>query len=356
MKRKGASSRRQPSANSAHARKRVTAGRIVLLVLLLLVAGWLLGGVFALQRAKWALESGALHGAGDWIAWTRRLRPWDREGDILYARYARYTGDLKLWNELRSAAPNAHPGWQLERELAAVEFGMLPSDPQQRVNELLARGAHADLVAAAFVRGFLAQRAIEEAQNVLATWLAAAPESAHAIYLHGVISQQLGERTAAKRLFREVLELQPAHEQARRDLAEMLLEEQNYDEALVEFRTLETVTEGSASTRLNVARSLRLLGRYDEALKTLQPESDFERLDLPYALERGHLALELGQYRDSVAWFERGEFEQSQNPATLEAAATALALAGERERAAQVFQLQSDRSSAAKRARDALIQ
>jgi tetratricopeptide (TPR) repeat protein len=323
-----------------------------LLVVVSCLAAWLLGGMLVASRAQALWRARAIQAAGPWLTWAQRLRPWESQWIVLAARCAHVRNDAQSWQDLRDQAGNS-PEWQLEMRLVAIESGAIQADPQQQLNELLTAGAETDRLVEAFVLGYLRQGDAALARSVLLTWNRDAP---HFSYLQGRIADERQERSAAQAAYREALSRDPRHELARRALADALRQNQQFSEALPHYRYL-IEAGGDARAWLGWADVARHLGDPDASLAALEEHvahAADKTLAREYCRQRGHLALEDGDYQGASEWFQKGGPWPDDDTATWEAAATASALAGDRQRAREYFEHIDQLLREKKQARDQL--
>jgi tetratricopeptide (TPR) repeat protein len=118
---------------------------------------------------------------------------------------------------------------------------------------------------------------------------AVVPESAE---LHWSLARSLASPHEALPHLRRVVELDPRHAEARYQLATVLLESRQYEEAVEQFRAALQLMPASAEVRNNLGVTLASQGKLDEAIDhfeqalALRPEFADARRNLAMALER----------------------------------------------------------------------
>lgn len=268
------------------------------------------------------------------LALSRYLRPWDSELLLWQTKLARWSGQRELWQtrwKRGSESGSLQDAWKLEAQLAQVAEGRQRLDINQCRALMSGEGEPSD-IAEAFITGFTRQRDYESALTVVDAWRADEPQSVQPQYLTGVIAITAQERSTARKHWEEVLQREPYHELARKSLVDVLVAEDQLEFALNAAHRWYELSNGNTSARLAVARCLRLLGQTDAASQVIEsaPESSEARA---WRLERGHLALEQGQYAVAAQCLDDADSDDDVDPDELERCAVAYHLAGQLERA-----------------------
>ncbi len=294
------------------------------------VAAW-----YARRQAAAHLADGAITSARQWLEWAAWFNPADGRTDLLEAGCFR---QLNQVNEFLAAleaarqkeAPAAAVGLQMR--LGQVQAGRINAGAENEIVAMIEAGLPPRDVASAFVYGFLVRGEAGEARKILDAWAADFPDEPHVSYMRGVCRQWSDELALAQQEFEAALVRQPRHELARRDLAELLEQEDRLVEALRQYIAWAERFPASDSAQAGVARTLRKLGRLDEALEVLHASDRAESSPL-LAIERGQVKLEAADYQSARQWFALADIERSDDRDAMLGAAVALA-AGEQPEAA----------------------
>ena len=329
------------------ARRRLSVAAAIVGTLVLCGYG---AGLACRHLADRAVEQGRLTRAEHRFQWCHRLRPWDTTLRALAAQCARRRQDHDTWSTIVhawAAESSAARGLAVEQELMRVQIGILEPDTQAQLNRLLAAGAENNDVAQAFTCGFLAQQDFPQAERILGAWDSGG-HRADANYLRAVAARMKGDLNESRSLLESVVEFCPLHELAHAALGELLLDARLPDEALRHFLVILRDAPTSVVARTGAARCLRHLARWDAANSVL------ERTPAVATAweERGHVALERGEYQVAVSLFGRtaGAVENDHDGRI--AFATAQALTGNRVEAQRLLQRDARLDSLRKQLRD----
>ncbi len=304
---------------------------------------WLAAGFLLRSLTESCMESRALARAEGYLKWTQRLRPWDEELLLFSARMARWRGDFESWQILNSSEGQFSEdveSWKLEAKLAEITQGLQQLD-LGRCRRLMAESPSAVDVAEAFVVGFTKRGELGPAMQILDVWESDDPDSAQVSYLRGTVALAAREQLAARRAWETAIVREPQHELARQSLIELLIAEDQLDEALRHSSQLLELTRGSPAARILAARCLRLLGRTTDAMLVLGPLPEWSGAS-EWRLERGHLAYELGDYKVAAEYFSHSNPTRLSPPPLLMTAATVCVFAEQPDQAQQYFDWSSE--------------
>lgn len=276
-------------------------GRVLLGVLL--VAGLTVGALLVVGYTQFHSHlSAARVAVGKWhnseavrhLAVCRDLRPDHPEVLLLAARVARRTGEWSGAEALLGHYEAVHgqtDDFVFEQLLHRASRG----DTDGSVLALQARirkgGDEARLAREALVLGLVVQFRFREARAVLADWLTDAPDDPLAVLLDAklLVEEQSSDRAVAA--FRRALELDPELDDARLDLARLLVSRRHGAEAEQALAPLRTRLPDHPEVQVLWAKALALQGRIDEARAALD-ECLATFPNHPDALtERGTIAL-----------------------------------------------------------------
>jgi len=311
--------------------------RVVLGVLLLLGAALtigfapVIGAKIAQQMASREMNVGALSAAKRWLAWSAWLRPGDYHSDLIMADCHRQLLETDGWiRSLEEAKRKGAPAEriQVESRLGRILSGEVGKDSEMEMEGLARQGAALQGVLAAFVRGYLAAQSRRMARVVLEAWTAQAPDDVNADYMWAVYDRALGDVADAESRLKQLLAKEPRHEPARAELAQVFEERRRPDLAFQQYVELAARSGGSEASLIGMARTLRSLGRTEEARAVLLPLASRSDASLEAWTEMGQIELDLDAYDEAGRWFGKANLERTSEETTASAAAVALTLQG----------------------------
>lgn len=203
------------------------------------------------------------------------LKVWPERSSVrlLASRAARQAGDFDAAERELRAAQRLNGG---SSEEIAFEWALLQAagGNVREVDEYLQKQAerskeHAALAWEALVDGYLRLYRVNVAMACLDHWLARDPNNVRAIELRGItyVTGKGVQRGAED--FRRVLELDPNRPTTRVRLSICLLDLGSYSEALPLLEQLARERPGDVEVTTRLARCFQMLGRPDDALRTL---------------------------------------------------------------------------------------
>jgi tetratricopeptide (TPR) repeat protein len=151
--------------------------------------------------------------------------------------------------------------------------------------------ADVPLICEAMIEGYLGSLRLPEASYYVDLWLQRIPEAPQALYMKGRIGVQAGNTRAAVELFDRVIALDPDHEDARWQLAQLYLDTGQAQEAMLHLETLRQRLPNNVLVQVALARCFDLLGRTDEAVTLLDDVLARHPRLVGALLERGRLAV-----------------------------------------------------------------
>jgi tetratricopeptide (TPR) repeat protein len=140
---------------------------------------------------------------------------------------------------------------------------------------------HGNEVLAALVQGFLSQGDSMGANQSLRLWGELYEGDYLREYWRGVYFAYLYDLDAAVKAFKKSIELRPDYSKAHEELAEVFLEQAEFEEARAEYEWLMQHTEPSHGILTSYARSLLNLGYVDLASEQLAKLKDVTKLPSP---------------------------------------------------------------------------
>lgn len=249
------------------------------LLVLVLAAGGVLGAAgaygwyhFHLSAARSAVERGHNAEAARHLRACQRVRPDDREVNLLIARVARRGGE---WEEAERfldacwAAGGDDEALVRERLYLRAARGDVEAASAPILGRIAAGATDASAAREALVTGHLYRFQWERASRLLDDWLAAEPDNTSALLLSGKLDEQRQANDRAVAAYRRVVELDPDHDEARLRLTTVLLHRFRGEEALEHLRTLRRRLPENAEVAFQWAAALGLQGRAGEARAAL---------------------------------------------------------------------------------------
>lgn len=299
--------------------------------------GWT-GGVSQVCHwfAERALAARNPEEAARWLDRSQRLGPADAQGELLRAKVARRQQDYEGVRRhlLRAHKLNGPPELLAREEcLVFAQSGQLREAEPHLANLLSSSQGDAAEVCEAFVTGYLQTYQPAKAHMLLDGWIKDYPNDPLPHLIRGGISSGALNWKEAEASFRKALALEPGNQEAAVGLADVLVAQNQYDEALQWYQKGERGAQQRLPARLGLARCLEAMGKPDEshrALVALENEYPHEPSVL-YALAQSEL-----ESRNDVRsreLLERALQGDPHNPGIRSALSAVLRRAGETEAA-----------------------
>jgi tetratricopeptide (TPR) repeat protein len=274
-----------------------------------------------------------------WQHWRRCLSVWPDDPDTLLetARAARQAGrfadaaDLLRKADL-SSAPAAFVG--LEQMLLLAQQGQADAKTVQNLQEIaqlqpVVRVRILEALALGYQETYLPNRAWECVEQLLKI----EPDHVSGLILRGNLREQANALPEARRDYQRVVDLAPAHVQARVRLAEVLLAVHENEAAQEHFQAALARAPDHWQARLGLARCLRRRNHLPEAEKVLQELAATDADRSAVLLELGQLYLEKEAPDQAESWLRRALAADPHDPETCFALARALDLQNRSEEA-----------------------
>lgn len=285
---------------------------------------------------------------------------------------------LKAWVAAAEASGIAADQIQLAKDLTDIQMGAFEESPTRLERELERRGASVYDARGAIALGTIANGNFSDAQRLLDDWQREQPTATQPIYLQGVLARAQSQWDAAAAFFVQAIESNPQHELSYLALSEFYSQPPNIDLEKSRFvlQELARRTPANAEMRVRLARVHRELGDIQAARRVF---ADIPSPSPPEILEKAELALDSGEFEQSVQLLSEvnlsdaadfiaiidaafGMSLQGQGGPSEELtrrvswAATALALSGKSQLAAAVFNVALDRVARTRRFSDLQVQ
>jgi protein O-mannosyl-transferase len=167
-----------------------------------------------------------------------------------------------------------------------------------------------------------------------------------ASFLLGQALARIGKPAEAERAFRETLRMSPRDADARVALADVLVSEERYDEAIPLYREYLTMQPQNAGAHHNLALALVATEKDAEALPEFERAVALVPSDANLRMSLGHTLASMGRLDEAVAEYRKGLERAPSNARLMSALALALAASGDVNESLALFrralQLQPD--------------
>jgi Flp pilus assembly protein TadD/mono/diheme cytochrome c family protein len=339
MRRRKQALKRSSSAPTRYGRRAVICAVVILGIGSFLFFGRGIMAWSARRMAAHQMNVGAISTSQRWLTWSAWFDSDNGGTQLMQAACFRRLEQAGWREALQLAEQNGAPAAKIDQEqrLGAIQSGQVTEDVESEMVALLEAGVPPHEVCTAVVQGYLAHEAPEKAKALLEAWARDHPGDANLAYMAGIRWRWLGDRANAEREFRNAVASQPQHELARMALAQLLEEQHRLDEALEQCVELAARFPANEPALSSLARLLRKQGRLDEARTVLKPLISRPDPPLVVVAEMALIEFESGSYEKAERWFERADFEQTEDDNVLAAAANTLALSGQIPRADGLF-------------------
>lgn len=306
----------QTTDGANHPRRRLSPVARFVIGLALLAVAWLLTGIALDTFAQSAMKRRDLTRAIRWSRYASFLQPWNDPLRLTRARAARLTGDLEAWSAQMKplAAQSTDSAIARELQLGKIQLGDFPDEFHSQMGQMLDQSP-ADEVAEAFVIGLLAKSDRENARAILDAWKRDEPQNPQVEYVEALFQESLDNRRDATARLAKFLAEHPQHEPARMRLANILLADRRYEDALEQLEAISTQDDDFPSTLIKLARCHRLLGNAEKAKALLDPIAQASASALLAVDREGVLRelaqcqLELGEYAQAAQTLRAGGVE-----------------------------------------------
>ena len=217
---------------------------------------------------RFAAADQRLQSAASWWYFNRAEVAFQR------ARVAWTDGEIPVAETLLEAASAAGlEAWRIKRERSLIRIrngeaaAMLP-----RMESLVDRGSVDDVAAVmqAYAAGFLAQGDPRGAQHALSVWEKLDADDPRIPYWRGFAIRAFRDPRQAVESFQAALALEPAMTPARRALAEILVGDELYRDALPHYRDLSQQSELDESDLVGLGECLLKSGQVEEGTDLLE--------------------------------------------------------------------------------------
>jgi tetratricopeptide (TPR) repeat protein len=196
----------------------------------------------------------------------------DAEGHFQLARVERRANQYeKALRHLREAERlGAIPeAVDLERMLHRTQRGQLSPGEGMLLAYVDKEHPDSELILEALARGYVENFRLAHALDTIDRWLKLRPESVQALVLRGKLLDHKQDRDEAIRSYGRALELNPGHDIARWQMADLLIRAKNPQEALRHYEHLRGKDPDHPGMLLGLGKAYVALNRTDEAREVL---------------------------------------------------------------------------------------
>jgi len=304
---------------------------------------------YRLSMARKCLRTHKVDQALVWLEAAEAYDPDDAEVKFLMARVHRRQGAFELCQKhLREAWRLGFPVQRLNREqwLALAQSGQM-DEAEPHLDELLA-DPQGDVreICEAYVAGYLRVYRFDPALKLLDAWQADFPRDPQPLFWRARIWEHTFADHKAVVLYRKAVEIAPYRTDLRRDLAVLLSERREFDEAEEHFRHCADDAPDDPDILAGWGNCLLEQRRTDRARRRLfqAVEKDPTHFDALYGL--GRLELRVGKKQEALKWLRRAYKEDPKHSRMRFALASALQATGQTEAAKEHFQFFTDAKKA----------
>lgn len=312
-------------------------------------------GTVIKYQARQSIADRNPQAALDWLKWSATVDRLDPEAEFLRARACRKLGEFNLVREhLAHAFKLGYPVKTLEREqvLAFAQAGQMNEAQPHLAGLLTDPQGDAQEICEAFVNGLVLNRRYAEATQMLNSWSADFPSSAQPLYIRGHLQFRMQRYKLAEADFRKALDLDPNHDAAAFELADVL-EEQNEPAAALSYY-LKAIKSQRFEMQSGVrqSRCLKVLGRIDEARAVIMKVIE-KYPDEPHPHQSlGQIELEAGNYQAALEQLDIAAVKLGYDQELRNARGTALRGLKRLDEARREFAYVNEASRAVSRAND----
>lgn len=300
---------------------------------------WLTGEV-ALWRAVSCLETRDHEPALKWLTLADWIRPRSAETHFLLARThrrLRHFDDVTRHLEQAQALGYNQRSLLREQSLAQAQAGQF-GDMRLNWGDLFSdAGADGPEISKAFVTGLFAQFRLSEAMKVLNAWQADFPMDADQYFLRGRLSEVQLDHADAVKQYRQVIELQPNHVEARVLLATSLIEIGEIADAASHLERALRDQPQRLDAEIALASCFVKLDRQEEARRRLKMIIEKHPDQTNALLELGSLELATKNVTTALGLLRRAAELQPENREVAYAFAKALQANGQSDEAHRIF-------------------
>lgn len=236
------------------------------------------------------IESGLLY-----LSWADKIGDGVARTSLLKARGARRKGQPELFQQyLQEAEQRGATAVQLQREtiLFAAQSGQIQlSAPHLSALLTDTSGDNKD-VCLAYITGYLRNQRNGDALILLDAWLNDSPDDYLPWLIRGKVRKHRRDNGGAESDLQKAIRLSPQNTEAFVELGELLLDANRVDESRIAFESAPIEPIYRARRAVGLAKCLKSLGQFEEALKLLTVEAERSPNDADIWMELGRTQFE----------------------------------------------------------------
>jgi tetratricopeptide (TPR) repeat protein len=242
-------------------------------VLVLLLAGGLFAGwryaVAQWHEAEAAVREERVQVAQQKLDFCRKVWPYSHEVELLSARTARWSGDIKSaeahLNRCLELNGGATDDIQREFLLLRVQAGQVDELAPALFNLVNSNHPDSREILNTIASAYIVRLRYKPAYACVNKWVEVEPGYAKPYYLRALVLERLNNQKAASEDYHKALQIDPDMVPARLRIAEMLLEDKQAPEALPHLERLRELAPDDPQVKARMGICLFLQGRGPEA-------------------------------------------------------------------------------------------
>ncbi len=329
-----------PEALGSETSKRTRRWTWLFLAGVLLSSSWWLTCEIAIWRAFVCLEAREHSAALSWLTLASRLRSGSAETHYLLARTHRRLRQFEaVTRHLERSLALGYSSRLLEREqwLAQAQTGQFAAMKSHWSDLFANAGSDGPEISKAFVTGTLAQLRLRDATKVLDAWQADFPDDPDQYFLRGQLAFVQLDHAAAAIQFRQTIQRQSSHDEARFLLATCLMNIGEIAEAAAQLERVLQRQPDHVDAEVALASCFAKLDRLDEARQRLQTVMKHSPKHVGALLEFGNLELAAKHSVEALPVLRRAAELKPEDREVIYSLAKALQATGANEEAHQKF-------------------
>jgi Tfp pilus assembly protein PilF len=302
-----------------------------------LLVAWFSGGGhwYCTREAELAIHKRESQQAIDWLQLADDSSP---RTHYLLARAYRRQGDVKSVHEhLKRAKELGFTRELLQREqwLMMAQLGRLRESEKSLTHLMRGDDPHPGEICEALVTGYLRQYRFDDAGIVIDAWKADYPDDPQPHFCLGMVWVHLQTWRKAAAEFRLALDIDSNHHRARIEFARSLTELQKFEEAIASYKVCLEIPEISTQARIGLASCYLPLGNPAKARKMLEQILATDSTHQAARTLMGELCLMDGSHKEAIVWLEPALEKRPNDPVLRHQYAVALHAANRHEEADQ---------------------
>jgi tetratricopeptide (TPR) repeat protein len=281
---------------------------LLLVVLVGVLISYQLGAEYHRREAERAAQRRDFDQALAHLELSLEVWPHSAETQFLAARVARRGGNYEAAQSHLAKCKQLQ--WVPEAIALERALTIAQRDDPAEVQEYLLTCVHKDhpdsvLILEALSSGYMNTFQMHRALECLELWLQRAPDDVRALTWLGEVLDRLKRPAEAMQDYRHALDLDPAQDDVRLRLADLLLQEGQAGEATGHYEQVCQRQPGNARALLGLARCRHEAGQTEEARQLLDLVLSARPRDPEALTERGKIALNSGQLAEAEEWLHK---------------------------------------------------